>query len=215
MSKSKKSTNKIRKYLREISVVVIGVAITLSLSYWISNNKEKKDMFLYLDAIRLELEENIKAIDQYIEDLQGSVKYADYLQSHDKKLLNADTISSYAYAYGNVPVYKFKTNAFEMFKNSGFMRLMDDRRLLLTVWNAYAELDGLRLELNECIQVKKEEIRKEIQILAEEIPHIPMYNFYLSNIPYKMPYNCEETAKILKETLGQLEKTLNIKQKNK
>ena len=33
--KQKNSINKIGKYLREISVSVIGVAITLSASYWI------------------------------------------------------------------------------------------------------------------------------------------------------------------------------------
>ena len=215
MNQQKKSTKKIGKYLREISVVVIGVAITLFVSYWISNNRERKDMSLYLEAIRLELEENVKAIDQYVESLQGSVKYADYLQSHNKKSLNADTIEKYAYDYGSVPVFKFKINAFEMFKNSGFMRLMEDRGLLLTVWNVYAELDELRLGLDECTQVKKEEIRKEIQLFAEGTPHIPMYQFYLSNLPYKMQYNCEETLKIVKETLEQLEKTLNVKQKNK
>ena len=215
MNKPEKSTNEIGKYLREISVVVIGVAITLSVSYWITNRNEKRDMFLYLDAIKLEFEENIKAIDQYTESLRGSVRYADYLQSHDKKLLNVDTISSYAYDWGNVPVFKFKTNAFDMFKNSNFMRLMKDRELLLTVWNAYAELEGLRLELNDCTQIKKEEIRKEIQMFSEGTPHIPMYKFYLSNIPYKMQYNSEETSKILKESLEKLEKSFNIKKKNK
>jgi hypothetical protein len=206
MEKSKFSMEKIGKYLREVSVVVIGVAITLSASYWITNRNEKRDMALYLDAIKLELEENIKAINQYAESLQGSVRYAEYLQSNDKKSLNADTISSYAYYYGTVPACRFRVNAFETFKSSGFMRLMDDRDLLLTVWDAYAELDWLRLELNECNQLKMEDIRKYIQLLAEGTPHIPMYNFYISNIPYKMAYNCEETSKILKESLEKLEK---------
>ena len=211
MSNPKKSTSEIWKYLREISVVVIGVAITLSASYLITNINEKRDMSLYLDAIRLEFEENIKAIDKYSESLQGSVKYADYLQSHDKKSLNTDTINSYAHDWGNVPAFKFKTNAFDMFKNSNFMRLMNDRELLLTVWNAYAELEGLSVELNDCTQIKKEEIRKEIKMFSEGTPHIPMYNFYLSNIPYKMPYNSDETSKILKEALEKMEKILKIK----
>ena len=55
MSKSKKSIKesikKSGKYLREISVVVIGVAITLSVSYWIGVKNEKRDMALHLRAI--------------------------------------------------------------------------------------------------------------------------------------------------------------------
>jgi hypothetical protein len=42
MSKFKTSTSKIGRYLREISVVVIGVAITLSASYWVTSRSEKK-----------------------------------------------------------------------------------------------------------------------------------------------------------------------------
>ena len=87
--------NKIGKYLREISVVVIGVAITLSVSYWISNKSEKRDMALYLNAIKLELEENIKTLERAIENLEPSVRYSNYLKSQDAKSLNSDSINSY------------------------------------------------------------------------------------------------------------------------
>ena len=46
---------KIGKFVREISVIVIGVAITLSASYWLSDRNEKRDMALYLTAIKMEL----------------------------------------------------------------------------------------------------------------------------------------------------------------
>ena len=42
-SKLSITVKKTGKYLREISVVVIGVAVTLSASYWISNNMEVSD----------------------------------------------------------------------------------------------------------------------------------------------------------------------------
>ena len=40
---------KIGKYLREVSVVMLGVAITISVTIWINKKSEKKDMSLYLE----------------------------------------------------------------------------------------------------------------------------------------------------------------------
>ena len=49
-----KSIEKIGKYLREISVVVIGVAITLFASFLLTNSNEKKDIALYLSSLKME-----------------------------------------------------------------------------------------------------------------------------------------------------------------
>ena len=79
----KNSTKKIGKYLREISVVVIGVAITLSVSVWLGNRNEKKDIALHLHAIKMELEENEKNLENLIERLKLAAEYTNYLLSHD------------------------------------------------------------------------------------------------------------------------------------
>jgi len=207
-NKTEKWKDRMKDFLWEVFIILVAVNITIWFHNWNDKRHEKRDMTLYLNAIKFELEENIKIIDSEIESLQGSERYANYLQSHDKKSLNADTISSYASDYGTVPVYQFKTNAFEMFKNSGFMRIMDSKELLLVIWDTYAKLDELKLTLDECTQMKKDNIRTDIQLLAEGTPHIPVYSFYISNLPHKMPYNCEETSKILKETVEKLEETL-------
>ncbi len=47
MSK-KKSMNPIVKFLRELLVVVTGIAITLGTGVWINNNNNKKDLKQYL-----------------------------------------------------------------------------------------------------------------------------------------------------------------------
>jgi hypothetical protein len=175
---------KIGKYLREISVVVIGVAVTLSASYWITNRNEKKDMALYLNAIKLELEENAKDIESLIELLQPDLRYTAYLQSHDKKSLDKDTLNSYFfYCYNVSPVVTFKTNAFEMFKSSGTMRLVNDRELLLAIWNVYDELTLLKQFNDEQNKLKWNFIEKEISLVDAtggkiERDIIPMYDFY-------------------------------------
>jgi predicted negative regulator of RcsB-dependent stress response len=98
MSKSiitiKESIKKSGKFLREISVVVIGVAITLSVSYWIGVKKEKKDMALHLRAIRMELAENANDIGILIETLKPAHNYTMYLRLNDKKMLDKDSLNS-------------------------------------------------------------------------------------------------------------------------
>ena len=135
MNKSKESMNKIVKFLREIAVIVIGVAITLFASYLITKSGEKRDMHLYLNAIKMELEENIKILEEKAVLFEHSVKYADYLRSNKKELLNADSISNYVNVYYQTPTNTFRNNAFEMFKTSGSMRLLKDKGLLLGMWD--------------------------------------------------------------------------------
>ena len=58
MNKLKISMSKFGKFDREVSVVVIGVAITLTATLWINKKNEKRDMALYLNAMKIELDEN-------------------------------------------------------------------------------------------------------------------------------------------------------------
>ena len=52
----------ITKYLRELSVVVAGIAITFIASNWISNRNAQKELANDLEAVRIELEDNLALI---------------------------------------------------------------------------------------------------------------------------------------------------------
>jgi hypothetical protein len=178
--------SKIVKYLREVSVVVIGVAITLSATLWISQKSEKKDLNLYLNAVKMELEENIDKLNKVFEYAQLEINYTNYLLSNDRKLLNVDTLFYYAQAccYNN-EIFSFKTYAFEMFKTSGIMRLVDDKELLLTLWRVYDALLMQMKILDVYSELKMEELKKEMLLIDAYnltpktfINITPMYNFY-------------------------------------
>ena len=203
--KQKFSLDKIGKYLREISVVVIGVAITLSASYWISNKSEKRDMSLYLKAIKLELEENIETLERAIEDLKPSVKYSKYLQSLDTKFLNSDSINSFGDAF-SVNMYSFQTNAFEMLKNSGVMRFIDDKEFLQSLWNMYEGIIGTKTISDWYFQEKWGALKQDIPLLIEGQKQkiAPMYYFHLS-MPGIMLAHYEKTLKRSKEMVLKLE----------
>ena len=162
-------------------------------------------MALYLNAIKLELENNIEILEQAIEDLKPSVKYSNYLRSLDAKSLNNDSINSYRDAF-SVNMYSFQTNAFEMFKNSGIMRLINDKEFLQSLWDMYEGIIGIRTISDWYFQEKWSALKQEIPLLIDEQkPKItPMYYFHIS-MPVLMLIHYEKILKKSKEMVLKLE----------
>ena len=199
---------KFGKYIREISVIVAGVAITLFASYWLNLRNEKRDVALYMDAIKMELEENIKKIDDNMEFLQQEAKYYDYLRLNDKKKLSLDTIvANFGSNVWYVWTPSFYTDAFDMFKLSGFMRLMDDKGLLLSIWKVYSQLDILTSTFQEASKWKIDEIKQEMLIRSQEgqFHDIFMYNYYTTPWPRNLLSDSEITLEMLREIVKKLE----------
>jgi hypothetical protein len=211
--KKKKSFLLIGNYLRELSIVVIGVLISFGISNWINNKNSESDLKRHLSSIQLELKENIKELEKNIKNMKISIDYADYLQSHDKKSINRDTLDVFTggsriYSINSFP---FKTNAFDMFKTSGVMRLVENKELLLSIWDIYSDINETKEALDVIMKSKYEEIMKELKWTEEEKKNnIPMYFFYHDT---EMAYEVERISKRLlenlKETEGKLEKELN------
>ncbi|MCL2435119.1 MAG: hypothetical protein FWD09_03130 [Lentimicrobiaceae bacterium] len=213
INKAKTSIKNFGKYLREISAIVIGVAITLSASYLLSIRSEKKDMVLYLNAMKMELEENIKTLEKSTEYFQTSVKYADYLKSNDKNLLHEDTIQKYAKNCYTIYTYTFKTNAFEMFKGSGIMRLVKDKELLLAIWDAYSDLIELKQGFDWHDQIKWGYMKEDFSGIdfndgAPSLKIVPMYTFYSLGMPYGIFNGCKEALQTVQEAIEKLGKVL-------
>ena len=212
MSKTKLSMKEIVKYLRDFSIVVAGIAVTLYVNDRITTRSEKNDLKLYFNAIKLELEENRNDLDKSVKDMQISVEYADYLRSHDKKSINKDTLDVFSYpgGFNTITSFVFKTNAFEMFKTSGSMRLVKDKELMLLIWNTYAEMSNTKTMFDLIMEVKLEDIKKELKWSEEDKQNnIPMRTFYLdSDMAYESSRLCQETSVKLKETIEKLKKML-------
>ncbi|MCL2435056.1 MAG: hypothetical protein FWD09_02810 [Lentimicrobiaceae bacterium] len=205
MNNSKIPVNKIGKYIRELSIVVVGVAITLSIGIWITNANNKRDIKLYLEAIKVELEENIVMMDGIVENWQNSVKYANYLTSNSKETLSRDSIwSCGANTFYGFQYVKFSTTAFEIFKISGLMRLMDDKKMLSSVCKAYEDLGIFYLYLEEVRKFKTEEMIKDMEDPSKW--EIPMYNFFAkTSTPYEVIRLSKYYSEKLRETVSNLD----------
>jgi len=218
-TKQKSEMTKIGKYIRELSIVVTGIAITVGIGLWMNNNNIRKDQKQYLEAIILELKENAEKFDDYAKMLQKSVRYSNYLNSHDLKSLNQDSIDYYAFTnadgigWGNWdPVTLYNDDAFEMFKFSGAMRQIDDKELLLSIWKVYHGMQTTQNRIDGDIQYKKEVGMMDIQRIdnGEQIVARKRW-FYVNNVPLNMVYMCEGVAEFIRETISELEKSKIVK----
>lgn len=199
----------IRKYLRELSVVVIGIAITLGINNWINHRNSKKDLEQYLNTIKLELKTNIEQIENEINSLNESVSYTHYLLSENKESLDADTIQEYGFAITHIRDFILKDNAFEMFKSSSSMRLISDKELQLSIWEAYSQIEDFQSEFLAYYQYKKDKMYQEIELkLSGKTTTILMYDFFITGYALNLQERCKKKLKILKETVTIVEKTL-------
>ena len=201
---------KIGKYVREVSIVVLGVAITLSVTVWLNNRNEKRDMGLYLNAIKIELEENIKIMDMAIDFLQVEAAYTTYLNSHDIQSYNEDTLEYYVHTtcyYLNK--FPLKTNAFEMLKSSHIMRLLDDKELLLSLWNVYIDIDMLNTNFEWYFNTKWGHMEKDLSLIRNgmiSFETAPMYNFYIIALTTSGLKDWKAALNDTNETITKLEK---------
>ena len=218
-----KSTNlmaKIGKYLRELSIIVTGIAITVGIGLWTNNYTIKKDQKQYLEAIILELQENAENFETYAKRLQKSVRYSNYLRSHDLKSLNQDSIYYYAgndpdgsIGWGDTnPVILYNEDAFEMFKTSGVIRQIDDKVLLLSIWRVYHQMRKTQNRINDEIQYKSELSMNDFQRIDNgEQVLVPIKWFYGNAVPRVMVQECESIAELIRETISELEKSKMVK----
>ena len=196
------------RYIRDFSIVVAGIAVTLYVNDRVTNQGEKRDLKLYLNAIKLEMEENISYLDQKVEALKNSVEYANYLISNEKESISRDSILVFIQQGDILEIhdFTFKTNAFDMFKMSGTMRLIEDKELLLSIWNAYAGLNSAKTGLDMLMSAKWDETKNLQHFFEKEAENtIPMYTFYRLGMAHETSRVCQKTAEVLKETVEKLE----------
>ena len=194
------------RYIRDLSIVVAGIAVTLYASDRVTGKSEKRDLSLYMNAVKLEVEENIKTLERQIENLQPSIRYSQYLNSHDKKSLEKDSLNSYVTACYSFSGPTFKTNAFEMLKSSGIMRLVTNKELLLLLWDVYDELNDVKETFDLMFPIKWEDIKKEASLILDgKEVEVPMYFFYRMSLPHDMLRPCETALDKLKEAVVMFE----------
>jgi hypothetical protein len=213
MKKPKILMPKIGIFFREVAAVVLGVAITLSVGVWINNRSVKRDVALSLNAIKVELERNAIAFENYAKRLNRSTKYCNYVLSNDENSISQDSIRYYSntdddgIGWGDVTaVTVLIKNAFEMLKTSGIMRHISDKELLENIWEIYSKMENVQKFLDDAFQVKKELAITELQTQkGKGNATIPMLVFYSLSASYWMEWFCRDMSEEIKKVLSEWE----------
>ena len=202
--KTRNFIEKIRKYVRELSVVVVGIAITFAISNWINSKNEKKAFELYLNAVKLELEENLNNLKEKKVYYERAVMYSDYLLKNEMKNLHPDTLKQYIDLNRYLPFFSYKASAFDMFKSSGMMRLMKDKNKLQAIWNCYSELEGAKVVNDFYIQRKIAELDK-LNVFANsnmQMDEELLFGFFTNGMAENWLYVFNYCAKDIEHTLA-------------
>ncbi|GHS91999.1 hypothetical protein FACS1894203_3770 [Bacteroidia bacterium] len=181
---------KIGNYFRELSIVIIGVAVTLYVSTVVSETKERKDLELQLNTVYTELKDNLQRIDSLIEHRNKSKILSKYLVEyyHNPGPVVADSIHKYSDVIGYMHLFVYKKGAYDMFMNSGAMKLFNDKELLLDITDCYAMIEELKEDHVLYESQKLEQLKKifdyDFKIVEEGIDLTSskfrkLYNFFL------------------------------------
>lgn len=150
-------------YLRELSVVVLGIVITLGATGLIGKLQEKKNTDQYLHAIRLELEENLGELQKSSEFYERNFRLSQLLSTYGIDDAPQDSLALYNDVYGQFFTLAFNTNAFDMMKASGAMRLIKDKELLQSIWGCYSLLNQVQINSNNYMEKKLTETFRAVQ----------------------------------------------------
>ncbi|MDR0332317.1 MAG: hypothetical protein LBI15_02535 [Dysgonamonadaceae bacterium] len=215
--KLKNLLSKIEKYFREVSVVIIGISITLLAGHWITNRNAHRNMELSMNAIKIELERNAISFEDYARRLHRITRYSQYVSSvADSRLLNIDSVRYYSInspdggiGWGNlVREVVFTKNAFEMFKSLGYMRHMTDRQQLETLWEIYNDMENMQRHFDHAIALYNELLIYELQLIAEgKGTHggsNTMFFFFNLGAPPAMEKGAKMMAERIRDVLLQL-----------
>lgn len=217
-SKGKKTDKKtVFRYLRELSVVVAGVAITFIVSGWISLHNERRGLERYLASVKTELEDNLQEVEYIHQFYRQTGILSRYLASDLPENLNRDSVASYnSYENGELTsrvfTVTFKSSAFESLKVSGLMPLIRDKELSRSILESYMILESVKKESDDYMDRKINEIYGNVlenQLLSVDVLDPRMKRLYYFFALYNnIDVRFKRCSIQLDETLSLLDKTI-------
>ena len=196
------------KYLREVSIVMLGLTISLSINTYLNNRNERKDIALFLKAIFVEVEENIASLETHREIIEREMELYEYLTQTERESICDEVMASYQDIMEMVHNISFRTRAFEMLQNSGMMRFISDRELMVSLWDTYSALDMINEYIVELNDFKRIDAGKALT----DPNHFPLhYYFIVGQAPIIKNQILDQVEEILVNIKDQLSRSRLIK----
>lgn len=220
---------KIGDYIRQLSVVILGIIVTFAGSNAITQYVESKEITRTLQLVKDELalnKENVRKINARIELEQ---KACTYILEHRRCLEHAsqDTLE----IYRNIPMqtrsFRYTKDAIELLKTSSLFQKVEPKTLVLEIIKAYSDLEMVAVNVRGYYDLKSEDIgglRNKFDVYDKELSESPceywekllstqegwnICNFTVHNFSSPTPFRDIEIS--LEETIGRLNKEYDLK----
>lgn len=153
----KLSGTSIRKYFRELSIIIIGVLITLSITNAINSYTKRKEARGVLGFIKVELAENLEDIGLLQQRWEGEQRIFSLLTGSADNLeqIPADTLKKYSYAMGALYDFSARNESYELLKTSMLVQYVKDKSLLRQLSKTYGAFQSLDKQLSSYTSQKK------------------------------------------------------------
>lgn len=165
--------------MRELSIVILGVAVTFISSALISSHNTRKDIRDNMSMIKIELEENIKKIDKAIEAIDKDVDAASAILSGDLRSIPTDTLVAYSNSLTNISLFSYTQDAMEILKISSLAPHIENKQLLLGIIKSYEAMNSMKTAISYYLDNKKKALDDVTERLSpEERRAITSYDIY-------------------------------------
>ncbi|ANI88939.1 hypothetical protein A9P82_06300 [Arachidicoccus ginsenosidimutans] len=137
-NKNKKWKEKIQDFLLEILIIIIAVSITLWFHNWNDEKHDKEIEKNFLIGTRNDLAEIDSNLFADIQDFQPTIDYYDSaITELDSNRINSKYLDTNSGFLLNTEYFNFDNSRFESFKSSGYLRLIENQKLLSNITRLY------------------------------------------------------------------------------
>ncbi len=161
---------RIGDYIRQTSIVVIGVLITFGGSELVTRCSEQKDIKSTMLLIRDELKSNRKNFETVVSEFCEDERLSALLVKHDMNVreIPEDSLKQFRYSLGKIRNFAYIRNALDILKNSMLMQKISDKELLLSLTDIYETLEGYKMSVNGYYNMKEEAVIPFYLMLTDE-----------------------------------------------
>lgn len=147
-------------YIRQVSVVVIGVLITFLGSDLITENSRQKEVDGTMRLVTEELKYNRKELSEVKRLLDVDRYMAKMLIENEMNVsvIPKDTLMEYNTFFSKMSSFEYRTDALDVLKGSSLMQYISDKRLLQDVLQIYYKLGRIQKDINGYYQMKSDVI---------------------------------------------------------
>jgi hypothetical protein len=177
--KNKKIAERIKDFLYEIFIIVIAVSLTLWLHNWNDHLNERKIEKDFLIGIREDLINTANRLDSDMVHYQHTLDYYNTIWSQisenrvDKKFMDDNSGN-----LTNMVGFAFNNSRFESFKSSGYLRLIENQKLLQDITKMFGVTLPDRQGSN--LVVFTERRNQYVQYIGSKVPMGPKGNSLIS-----------------------------------